>query len=524
MYGCRMPKAQDPTAARRWTLVAAILGSSLAFVDSTVVNVALPAIQHSLDANAAQAQWVVEAYVLLLSSLLLCGGALGDRLGRKRVFMFGAVVFVAASMACAASRSITMLIAARAVQGVGAAFLVPGSLSLISSAFPKDERGKAIGTWSAFSGITAAVGPVLGGFLVDHLSWAWAFIINLPVGLALLYICLTRVPESTCNHGEDGKEAGPIDVLGTVLVTVGLAGVIFALIELPARGGTSVAVIASACVGVAALAVFIRVEARSRAPMMPLGLFADANFAGTNLLTLLLYGALGGALYYLPLNLVQVQGLSATAAGAALLPMIAIMFALSRWAGTLVDRFGPRRPLVIGPSIAAVGFAWFAVASVDTNYWTTFLPATCCLGLGMSITAAPLTTTVMNAVAPELSGTASGINNAVSRTAGLLAIAAFGILMAWAFNASLDDTVAQLKLPEETLRLVEAQRSRLAGIVLPQGLAASEQAALKHAIGVSFVSGFRWTMLVSAVLALLSALTAWRMIGRDATDARPRVA
>ena len=188
MYGSWMPKAQDPTADRRWTLVAAILGSSLAFVDSTVVNVALPAIQHSLDASAAQAQWVVEAYVLLLSSLLLCGGALGDRLGRKRVFMFGAVVFVAASMACAASRSITMLIAARAVQGVGAAFLVPGSLSLISSAFPKDERGKAIGTWSAFSGITAAVGPVLGGFLVDHLSWTWAFIINLPVGLVLLYI------------------------------------------------------------------------------------------------------------------------------------------------------------------------------------------------------------------------------------------------------------------------------------------------------------------------------------------------
>ncbi len=500
-----------PASSRRWTLVAAIIGSSLAFIDGTVVNVALPAIQHELDANVSDAQWVMESYALFLASLLLVGGALGDRFGRRRIFTLGVALFVAASLACALSDTIGLLIGARAVQGIGAALLVPGSLALISAAYPRSERGAAIGTWSAFSAITAAIGPVVGGFLVDHYSWKWAFLVNLPIGAVLLLICATRVPES---RGPATRE--PLDVLGACLVTVGLAGVVFALIEAPARGWTSPGIVAAGGIGLVALALFIRVQARSRAPMLPLTLFRRRDFAGANLLTLLLYAALGGGLFFLPLNLIQVQGLGATAAGAALLPFVAILFALSRWAGTLVDRFGSKPPLVIGPLIAAAGYALFALPSVGASYWAGFFPAVCVLGLGMAITVAPLTTTVMNSVGQELAGTASGVNNAVSRAAGLLAIAAFGIVLTWAFNATLAHQLAQSQLPPGVAAAVFAQRQKLAGIVMPDSLAEPVVSTLKLAIGRSFVAGFRWVMLLSAGLALLSALSAWWMIGNKA--------
>ncbi|CAN5419483.1 MFS transporter [soil metagenome] len=504
-------------AARRWTLVAAILGSSMAFVDGTVVNVALPAIQRALDATASDAQWVVESYALLLAALLLVGGALGDRFGRKRVFMIGVAVFTVASVGCALSGQVQWLIAARAVQGVGAALLVPGSLALISATFPQAERGAAIGTWSAFSGITAAVGPVIGGFLVDHYSWTWAFLVNLPIGIVLLLICAARVPEST-GASTGAPSHDPVDWRGASFATIGLAGIVFAFIEAPARGWGSVPVWGAAAIGVAGLALFIRTEAQARAPMLPLALFRDRNFSGANLLTLLLYAALGGGLYFLPLDLVQVQGLSATAAGAALLPFIAIMFALSRWAGGLVDRFGAKLPLIIGPAIAALGFALLALPSVGSHYWLTFFPAICVLGLGMSITVAPLTTTVMNAVGADLAGVASGVNNAVSRAAGLLAIAIFGIVMAWAFDARLAESLAATKVPADLASAMLAQHTRLAGMVLPEGLAPDVAAALKLAIGHSFVTGFRWVMGLSAALALFGSVSAWWLIDgkRDA--------
>jgi EmrB/QacA subfamily drug resistance transporter len=493
--------------SRRWTLVAAILGSSLAFMDGTIVNVALPAIQKELGAGTSDAQWVMESYALFLASLLLVGGVIGDRFGRRRIFMLGTALFALASIACAVSADIHQLIAARAVQGIGAALLVPGSLALISANFPKSERGAAIGTWSAFSGITAAIGPVIGGFLVEHYSWRWAFLVNAPVSAALLLICATKVPERRgAGHG------GPIDLAGACLVTIGLAGVVYALIEAPPRGWSATSVWMAAVVGIAALAGFIGVEARSAAPMVPLSLFRERNFAAANLLTLLLYAGLGGSLFFLPLNLIQVQGYGATSAGAALLPFIAIMFALSRWAGTLVDVFGSKPPLVIGPIVAAVGFAMFTVPSIHSSYWTAFFPAICVLGLGMSITVAPLTTTVMNAVGPELAGTASGINNAVSRTAALLAIAIFGIVLTAAFNVRLNAELARVHAPAELVSAVIAQRHRLAGIVIPGGYSASATAALRQAIDLSFVAGFRWVMLVSAALALLSAISAWVLI------------
>ncbi|WP_457336629.1 DHA2 family efflux MFS transporter permease subunit [Rhizobacter sp. P5_C2] len=503
------PCAGASAGGQRWTLAAAILGSGMAFIDGSIVNVALPAIQRELNASAAQLQWIVEAYALFLASLLLAGGALGDRLGRRRVFMIGVALFTVASAACALSPSADLLIAARALQGIGAALLVPGSLSLIGANFTQADRGRAIGTWSALSGVAAAVGPVLGGWLVEHYRWTWAFLVNLPLGAALLLICATRVPES-----RNSADTSAIDVPGAVLVTIGLAGIVFALVQAPLHGWGSADVLAALAVGIAGLAFFLRVEARSAAPMVPLRLFRIGDFAGANLLTLLLYAALGGGLYFLPLNLIQVQGYGAAAAGAAMLPFIAIMFALSRAAGHLVDRTGPRLPLIVGPLVAAAGFALFMLPGVGSGYWTGFFPATIVLGLGMAITVAPLTTTVMNAVGAEAAGVASGVNNAVSRAAGLLAIAGFGVLMAHGFNHQLAESLQALSLPAGVADAVRQQQDRLAGIALPDGLDATLRPALQHAIGGAFVAGFRQVMGVCAALALLSGLSAAWMIGR----------
>lgn len=487
-------------SSRRWTLVAAILGSSLAFIDGTVVNVALPAMQRALGATTSDAQWVMESYALFLASLLLVGGALGDRLGRKRIFMIGAIVFTLASVGCSWSTSVGSLILYRALQGIGAALLVPGSLALISATFPPAERGAAIGAWSAFSGITAAIGPVIGGFLVDHYSWTWAFLVNVPLGGVLLVICVARVPES-----KGSKEDGSLDLFGAGLVTIGLAGLVFALIEAPNRGWAAATLWAPLAVGILALLLFVRMEGRVASPMLPLPLFRERSFLGANLLTLLLYAALGGSLFFLPLNLIQVQGYSATAAGAALLPFIGIMFALSRWAGGLVDRFGAKLPLTIGPIIAAIGFAMFTWPSIGGSYWETFFPSICVLGFGMAVTVAPLTTTVMNSVSKDLVGTASGINNAVSRAASLLAIALFGLILTLAFNARLDAALAAIHAPADLVSAVTMQRHKLAGIELPASDSEAVAAALRHAIASSFVSGFRWVMGISAALALLSA-------------------
>jgi EmrB/QacA subfamily drug resistance transporter len=493
--------------SKRWVLVAAIIGSSMAFIDGTVVNVALPAMQRDLRADAFEAQWVVESYALFLAALLLVGGSLGDRFGRRKVFSIGVAIFGVASLACAASRDVQQLIAARAVQGVGAALLVPGSLALISATFAQNERGRAIGMWSGFSGITAALGPVLGGYLVDHFSWAWAFLINLPFALAVLAITWTRVPESRNPHAP-----AALDVRGALLVTLGLGGVVYAFIEAPAQRWSAPLVLLALIGGVAALFAFVIAEWRHAAPMLPLALFRNRNFSGANLLTLWLYAALGGGLFFLPLNLIQVQGYSATAAGAALLPFILIMFMLSGWAGRLVDRVGPRRPLIVGPLIAAAGFAGLALPSTGGSYWSSFLPAIAVLGLGMAVTVAPLTTTVMNAVGPDAAGTASGVNNAVSRVAALLAIAIFGGVMAWAFQSVLDDALRTSNLPDALVSAVQAQRSRLAAVELPSGIDLTHAASIQRAVSDAFVAGFRWVMGLSAALAVASALAAALLI------------
>ncbi|HVY07660.1 MAG TPA: MFS transporter [Burkholderiales bacterium] len=505
-------------SAKRWVLAATIIGSSMAFIDGTIVNVALPAIQRDLGATASDMQWVIESYALFLASLLLFGGALGDHYGRRKVFMVGVALFAIASAGCAMAGNVTALIVARGIQGIGGALLVPGSLALISASFPEKERGRAIGTWSGFSGITAAIGPVLGGWLVDRYSWAWAFLINLPFALAVLVLCWRHVPESR------SRAARALDWRGGLLATVALGGIVYAFIEAPARHWSSFAVSSSLLVGCVAFALFLIVEWRTREPMVPIALFRNRNFAGANLLTLWLYAALGGGLYFFPLNLIQVQGYSATAAGAALLPFIFIMFALSRWAGKLVDRVGSRLPLVVGPAIAACGFALFAWPGIGGSYWLTFFPAVVVLGLGMSVTVAPLTTTVMNSIGADMAGVASGVNNAVSRAAALLAIAGLGMAMAGAFDANLSTKLESIGATQEVRTFFEAQRGKLAGAPIPANMVGADAAALRRAIDESFVAGFRRVMLLSAGLALLSALGAWVVIEgrRPAQPARQR--
>src|SRR6267378_3352873 len=476
--------------ASAWILAATILGSSLAFIDSTVVNVALPAIQATFHATVVDVQWVVESYGLFLAALILVGGSLGDLFGRRLVFVVGVAIFAVASLACGVALNIHQLIIARSVQGVGAALLVPGSLAIISTSFDEKSRGQAIGTWSGFTAITTAVGPVLGGWLVEHASWRWAFFINLPLAAAVMAISLWRIPESR------SAMAGRVDWLGALLATLGLAGVVNGFLESVNLGWRHPLVFASLLVGCGCLIAFGWVEVRATSPMLPLALFASRSFSGANLLTLFLYAAIGIYFFLFPLNLIQVQGYSATAAGAAVLPLIVLMFLLSRWAGGLVARYGPRGPLTIGPLTAAVGFVLFAFPSVGNSYWKSFFPALVALGFGLTVTVAPLTTVVMNSVDRERVGTASGINNAVARVAGVLAIAVLGIVMVNAFASRLDSKLASFSLPPGTLQEMQASEIKLAGLQLPTSLNETSGTAIRKSVREAFVFGFRLIMVI----------------------------
>ncbi|HZU01091.1 MAG TPA: MFS transporter, partial [Ktedonobacteraceae bacterium] len=494
-----------PPTTGLWVLIATILGSSMAFIDGTVVNVALPVLQKELGATVGDAQWIVEAYSLFLASLILVGGSLGDSFGRKRIFALGVALFTAASVLCGLSPNVTLLIIARAIQGIGGALLVPGSLAIISASFDSKERGRAIGTWSGFTAITSVIGPVLGGALVQFASWRWVFFINVPLAAIVLFVLFWRVPES-----RDTEDSPSLDWVGALLATLGLGGIVYGLIEAGNVGLGSPTVLSTLAVGAIALVVFVIVEARSHSPMVPLSLFRSRTFSGTNLLTLFLYAALGGTLFFVPFNLISVQDYSPSAAGAAMLPTILILFLLSRWSGGLINRYGAKLPLIIGPCIAAIGFALFALPGIGGSYWTTFFPASVVLGLGMAISVAPLTTAVMGAVEAHRSGTASGINNAVSRTAGLLAIAVLGIIVLAVFNGSLDSQLATLHLPNQVLQSINAQRFKLVGIQIPVG--GTTGLLLKQAINQSFVAGFRAATLIGAGLALAAALSSWLLI------------
>jgi EmrB/QacA subfamily drug resistance transporter len=490
----------------RTALVVAVLGSSMAFLDSTVVNVALPVMQRELDASVTIVQWIVEAYALFLAALVLVGGALGDRFGRKRVFLAGVILFAIASVGCGLAPNGQILVGVRAVQGIGAALLVPGSLALISAAFEdKEARGAAIGTWSAASAMTSALGPVAGGWVVAHGSWRWVFFFNVP--LAALVVVLARGVDET----RDETAKGNVDWLGAALVAAGLGMIVYALIE-SEHVGWSTAHGVVFFLGALTLVAFVVAEQKQSSPMVPLSLFESRAFAGTNLLTLLLYAALGGGLFFLPFNLIQVQHYSPTAAGASFLPFVLIVSAMSRWMGKLSERVGPRKLLVSGPLVAAGGFALLAVPGIGGSYWTTFFPGVLVLGIGMGITVAPLTATVMGSVDPHHAGVASGINNAVARAASLLAVAALGALLIAVFGRAIDEQLGSSHLAA----VGHAQQTKLLAADF-SSLDPGARAALETAFTRAYVSAFRAVMIACAGLSALAGAC-----GLSAGGAEPR--
>lgn len=412
-------------ASRRGRIVmlATVLGSGIAFLDATVVNIALPAIGEDLDAGLAGLQWTVNAYALTLAGLLLIGGSLGDHLGRRRVFAFGVAWFAVASLLCAIAPNIELLVAARAIQGVGAALLTPGSLAILEASFHPDDRGAAIGAWSGLAGITTAIGPFLGGWLVEAASWRLIFLINLPIAAVVLW-ATRAIPESR----DEAARGMPLDLRGTALSALGLAGVTYALTEGPSSGWDAPATVVLGVLGAAALVAFVPLERRRRHPLVPLDMFASRTFSSANALTFLVYGALGAAFFLLPIQLQQVAGFSPIQAGTALIPMTLVMLLLSGRAGRLAARIGPRLPMGIGPIVAAAGLLLLLRIGPDADYVADVLPGVVVFALGMSLTVAPLNVTVLGSAGAERAGVASAVNNAVARVAGLLAVAVVPVL------------------------------------------------------------------------------------------------
>jgi EmrB/QacA subfamily drug resistance transporter len=459
-------------AAGRWVLAAVVLGSGMTFLDSTVVNVALPTLGRDLHASLAGLQWTVNAYTLTLAALILLGGSLGDRYGRRRVFVTGAVWFALASLLCGLAPDIGLLVAARALQGVGGALLTPGSLALIQASFAEQDRARAIGVWSGLGGIAGALGPLLGGWLVDAVSWRWVFFINIPLAAVVIAVATTRVPES-----RDETAGGRFDWPGALLGAAGLAGVTYALIGAAEPTANTAAVIGAGVAGVAALTAFVAVERRSHHPMLPPDLFASRQFTAANLVTFAIYAALGGVFFFLVLELQIEAGFSALAAGSALLPITLIMLVLSERSGRLAARIGPRVPMTVGPALAAVGLLLMTRIGPGASYLTDVLPGVCVFGLGLATTVAPLTATVLGAAEDRHAGTASGVNNAVARAAGLLAVAALPLLV---------------------------------------GLSGEDYARPS-----AFGSGFRLALLISAGLLLTAAVLSWATIRSDAPCGKP---
>jgi EmrB/QacA subfamily drug resistance transporter len=469
---------------KRLTLAATIIGSSMAFVDGSVVNIALPAIQQALGANAVATQWIVNAYLLLLGALVLIGGAAADLYGRRRIFVLGLAVFTAASIACGLAPNIAVLVVSRAVQGVGAALLMPASLAMLGATFGEHERAQAIGVWAGAGALMSAASPLLGGWLVDQLSWRAIFALNVPLavaaaGLALRFACESRDPS-----------ARQLDWGGAVAVGLGLAAITLGLTAISTTGFREEAVAAALGVGTTCLVLFVAIEAWSRdQAMMPLSLYRSRDFSATNAMTLLLYFALGGALYYLPFGLIRLAGYSATQAGAAVLPFALIMGIGASFSGALADRLGPRLPLTVGPIIAACGLAILALVDLRRPFWVGVFPAIFLLGVGMAITVPPLTSTVMAAAGKTHAGIASGVSNAVARIAGLLAVAALGAVLFAEFSSHLPGSMAG--------QAGEALNAVMSG----HDANAEAITAFDHAL--------RSIMLVAAGCAALSGLVGW---------------
>jgi EmrB/QacA subfamily drug resistance transporter len=491
--------AFDTASSQRhqWlTLVATIIGSSMAFLDSSVVNIALPAIQQALHADAAATQWIVTAYLLLLSAFVLIGGSAADLYGRRATFVVGVAVFTTASIACAFSPNITVLVISRAAQGLGAALLTPASLAMLGAAFDEHERNHAIGIWAGAGALMMAAGPLLGGWLVDQVSWRAIFLLNVPLAIAAVGLALRFACESS------DPRASRLDWSGAATVVLGLAAITWGLNAIPASGFRNMAVLASLGAGTVLLMSFVVIEARlHEQAMMPLSLYRSRNFSASNVLTLLLYFAIGGALYYVPFSLIRLGGYSATQAGAALLPLALTMGFGASWAGTVADRLGPQLLLTGGPIVAACGLTMLAFVDLSRPYWVGVFPAMFLLGAGMATTVAPLTSTVMGAAGKAHSGVASGVNNAVARVAGLFAVAALGAVLSASFSSQLSGTTP-----------VQANEALNAVMSGQPGIDEKTTLAFEHAL--------RTILLVAAGCAALAGLVGWVWIEPNGARAK----
>jgi EmrB/QacA subfamily drug resistance transporter len=490
----------------KWIMTATILASAMAFIDATALNVVLPALQKSLNATGADLFWLLNAYLLMLASLILIGGSLGDKLGRKKIYMIGILIFIAGSAACGFAPDVQLLIACRVVQGIGGALMIPGSLSLISSSIEEREKGKAIGTWSAVTTIVTLGGPILGGALADAGLWRYIFFINVPIGIVALIILWKKVAES-----KEADADPALDYPGVIMTALGLALLTFGFLRIPAVGFNNWQVYLALAFGLLLLIVFIFTEKKSRHPMMPLHLFTNRTFSGTNLLTFFLYAGLGSGMLFLSLDLVQAQGYSQLESGLTFLPFTLLMIAVARPAGSYADKSGPRLFLIAGPAMVGAGLlilSFVGQTKGPSAYWTTFFPGVLVLGLGMSFTVAPLTTAVMRSVSDQFSGTASGINNAMTRISNVFANAIFGALAVLLFTGALTGRLSHLPLGAEVKEASIAQSVNLGNAKPPMNINAHDKDLIILSYRESFIDTYAVIMRLSAGLAFLGALMA----------------
>jgi EmrB/QacA subfamily drug resistance transporter len=491
----------------------------MSYIDATVIYIALPVLQNDLNATVVQAQWIVEAYVLFQAALILVGGSLGDRVGRRRVFSIGIVIFAIASALCGFATSANFLIFARILQALGGAMLGPASLAIITASFEEKQRGRAFGLWSGASAITVALGPLVGAILVQYASWRWLFFINIPVAAITLFVLFTQVPES-----RDEQAASRLDWRGAFLATLGLGAFVFGFIESSNYGFGHPLVWGGILLGLLSFGLFIYSQTRTKAPLLPLYLFRSPTFTGANLITLLLYGALSGLIFFLPFNLIQVQGYDIIQAGLGFLPFPIIVGAFSGWAGGLVSRHGSKLPLIVGPLIVAVGLVLFGRTGLGGSFWVTFFPAIIIMAMGMTVVIAPLTTTVMSTAPKRLSGTASGINTAINSTANVLSVAILGALALNIFNASVDRQLQTMDLPAQTTSEIKLETPKLANAQAPDSLPTDQRVEVDRAFDLAFVDAFRVLMYVCAGLVVTAALVSLLMIeGKPPSEATTKI-